>query len=319
MVWGMIACAMLLAVSIATVARMRGLSFRSRLFPMLFPVSLAVIAIIGLIWADERGLDNISYLIALTLAVCCPLTVFLFRAVAKAQMAGIQKERLELLEQQQRAQVEYRRALQAQADQIEAIRASILAELDSASADLEQHRTAHMKEGLANAMEVADSVICRFCEDRAVDAAVTLKARECERQGIAYDFALEIPEDCPIPSVEMSAVLSNLLDNAIAAAAEFVSGGAGAPTARISAKAALRKGYLTVNVRNPVDAVVAWDAGWKGMQPVKAGRKAEDAAAVLSHGWGMAIVAGLAERRGGRLSVGVQDGEFIAQAVMECN
>ena len=332
MVLGMVACAALLIVSVIAASRMRELPFRSRLLLMLFPVSLVAIAVIGLIWSDDLGLANISYLITFTILASCPIIVFLFRALAKAQMADIQKERLRLLEQQRQTQMEYRCALEAESAQIEAIRASILAELDAAAANLEQHRTAQVQEGLAGAMQAADSVIYRFCENRAVDAAVTLKARECERRGIAYDFALDVPEDCPIPSVEVSAVLSNLLDNAIAAAAKLLEGeglwkptsaaeadgapGAGAPC--ISAEAALRKGYLAISVRNPVDAAASKDAGRMGVRTVKASRKAEGAAAVLSHGWGMSIVAGLAERRGGRLSAGVQDGEFIARVVMEC-
>ncbi len=340
MALGIIACAVLLAVSVAAVSRRRELPFRSRLLLMLFPASLVVMAAIGLKWADDLGLESVSLLVALTALACCPIIVFLFRALAEAQMAGMRKDRLQLLEQQRRTQVDYRRALEADSAQIQAVRASILAELDAASENLERHRTAQMREGLANAIAAADSVAYRFCGDRAVDAAVALKARECERWGIAYDFALFVPEDCPIPSVETSAVLSNLLDNAIAATVELMGGegetGEPGPTAtdgkggiaasdviggevfRIAADAALRKGYLTISVRNPVGTAVAQAAGRSGMQVVKAERKAESAAAVLSHGWGMAIVAGLAERRGGRLSVGVRDGEFVAQVVMEC-
>ena len=66
--------------------------------------------------------------------------------------------------------------------------------------------------------EVAEIKIEKFCQNALVNAIASNKANECRKNGIAYDFNLNVPEKLNIEEIDICKAYVNIFDNAINAA-----------------------------------------------------------------------------------------------------
>lgn len=133
----------------------------------------------------------------------------------------------------------------------------------------------------------------------AIDFILTQKLNDAQAQGIHVTANAEFPKDCAIDPVDLCTILTNLLDNAIRAAA------------------ACPDGTLSLSIRRFRQTILIRVTNSAMAPPRTAGRRLlttkRDAA---HHGWGLASVKSAAEKYDGTLETSYEDGQFSASMLL---
>lgn len=130
----------------------------------------------------------------------------------------------------------------------------------------------------------------RFCENEAANVVLAVKAAELEQAGVRADFKAQLPLSLPLTDTDLCALLGNALDNAREAAARC-------PDPWVRLRCRQDKGLFMLQVENPVAGPVAPD-----LATTKADRTA--------HGFGIPGMREIAQRCGGTLQAGEEQGNF---------
>lgn len=292
-------------------------SILHRISFLLYPASQLVMVAVSAVWIVRLQLPEVYLRVVGLLALACiPVDFQLFREVRKTQEADILRERVRMLEEQERVQVAYREQIAADMEDIMKLRREVAEEMDEAVRRLREQEEGSAQERLSRAVDIMGSTAFRLCEHRSADAVATMKLKACEEAGVRPRFSLEIPHNVGVPAVELCAVIANLADNGLAAALRaWDAGGPGAsselgassassassePGASgepfLSLRSSVRQGHLVIEAKNSISEAdrVAWEESAKRSR--KRQRTWDEA-----HGWGLSIISGIAQRHGGSL------------------
>lgn len=298
------ACVLLLMCAFMAVLarRLRGVATSRLLINLLFPLSQ--LCIVAFLFFHAIAYDLSLWMFALVAIVgilCGPVDLLLFKALEESEKRELSRERVRLLEEQLQAQEEYLQRLAADIEEARRIREDVGRELAAVDELLEQCEAERASQGLMRAVSLMDPVRKRSCEHRVVDALVAMKAAACEESGIRLELDLALADDISLSSVELCAVFSNLLDNAINACVEVPEG------ARfVELKARVDAGYLVVRMENSC-------APEKPGERRRASRRRSDH--LSEHGWGLGILETLADRHDGKLETS-REGDVFRTAVI---
>ena len=307
-------------------------SILHRISFLLYPASQLVMVAVSAIWIVRLQLPEVYlWIVGLLALACIPVDFQLFREVRKTQEADILRERVCMLEEQERVQVAYRERIAADMEDIMKLRREVAEEMDEAVRRLREQEEGSAQERLSRAVDIMGSTAFRLCEHRSADAVATMKLKACEEAGVRPRFSLEIPHNVGVPAVELCAVIANLADNGLAAALRaWDAGGPGAsselgassassassePGASgepfLSLRSSVRQGHLVIEAKNSISEAdrVAWEESAKRSR--KRQRTWDEA-----HGWGLSIISGIAQRHGGSLECAIEDGVFRATVIM---
>ena len=312
--------------------RLMNHSILHRISFLLYPASQLVMVAVSAIWIVRLQLPEVYlWIVGLLALACIPVDFQLFREVRKTQEADILRERVRMLEEQERVQVAYRERIAADMEDIMKLRREVAEEMDEAVRRLREQEEGDAQERLSRAVDIMGSTAFRLCEHRSADAVATMKVKACEEAGVRPRFSLEIPYDVAVPAVELCAVIANLADNGLAAALRARDanelgelGGLGEPGASsasgasgsshepfLSLRSSVRQGHLVIEAKNSISEAdrLAWEESAKRSR--KRQRTWDEA-----HGWGLSIIAGIAQRHGGSLECAIEDGVFRATVIM---
>lgn len=307
-------------------------SIIQRLSFLLYPASQLVMVAVSAVWIVRLQLPEVYlWVVGLLALACIPVDFQLFREVRKTQEADILRERVRMLEEQERVQVAYREQIAADMEDIMKLRREVAEEMDEAVRRLREQEEGSAQERLSRAVDIMGSPAFRLCEHRSADAVATMKLKACEEAGVRPRFSLEIPHNVGVPAVELCAVIANLADNGLAAAlrardaggpgasselgASSASSASSEPGASgepfLSLRSSVRQGHLVIEAKNSIseDDRVAWEESAKRSR--KRQRTWDEA-----HGWGLSIISGIAQRHGGSLECAIEDGVFRATVIM---
>lgn len=313
-------------------------SILHRISFLLYPASQLVMVAVSAIWIVRLQLPGVYlWIVGLLALACIPVDFQLFREVRKTQEADILRERVRMLEEQERVQVAYRERIAADMEDIMKLRREVAEEMDEAVRRLREQEEGDAQERLSRAVDIMGSTAFRLCEHRSADAVATMKVKACEEAGVRPRFSLEIPYDVAVPAVELCAVIANLADNGLAAAlrardanelgelgglgepgASSASGASSEPGASgsshepfLSLRSSVRQGHLVIEAKNSISEAdrLAWE------ESAKRSRKRQRTWDEV-HGWGLSIISGIAQRRGGSLECAIEDGVFRATVIM---
>ena len=307
-------------------------SILHRISFLLYPASQLVMVAVSAVWIVRLQLPEVYLRVVGLLALACiPVDFQLFREVRKTQEADILRERVRMLEEQERVQVAYREQIAADMEDIMKLRREVAEEMDEAVRRLREQEEGSAQERLSRAVDIMGSTAFRLCEHRSADAVATMKLKACEEAGVRPRFSLEIPHNVGVPAVELCAVIANLADNGLAAALRaWDAGGPGAsselgassassassePGASgepfLSLRSSVRQGHLVIEAKNSISEADrgAWEESAKRSR--KRQRTWDEA-----HGWGLSIISGIAQRHGGSLECAIEDGVFRATVIM---
>lgn len=312
--------------------RLMNHSILHRISFLLYPASQLVMVAVSAIWIVRLQLPEVYlWIVGLLALACIPVDFQLFREVRKTQEADILRERVRMLEEQERVQVAYRERIAADMEDIMKLRREVAEEMDEAVRRLREQEEGDAQERLSRAVNIMGSTAFRLCEHRSADAVATMKVKACEEAGVRPRFSLEIPYDVAVPAVELCAVIANLADNGLAAALRARDanelgelGGLGEPGASsasgasgsshepfLSLRSSVRRGHLVIEAKNSISEAdrLAWEESAKRSR--KRQRTWDEA-----HGWGLSIISGIAQRHGGSLECAIEDGVFRATVIM---
>ena len=310
-------------------------SILHRISFLLYPASQLAMVAVSAVWIVRLQLPEVYlWVVGLLALACIPVDFQLFREVRKTQEADILRERVRMLEEQERVQVAYREQIAADMEDIMKLRREVAAEMDEAVRRLREQEEGDARERLSRAVDIMGSTAFRLCEHRSADAVATMKVKACEEAAVRPQFSLEIPYDVAVPAVELCAVIANLADNGLAAAlrardaggpgASSEPGASGASSASsassepgasgepfLSLRSSVRQGHLVIEAKNSISEAdrLAWE------ESAKRSRKRQptwDEA----HGWGLSIISGIAQRHGGSLECAIEDDVFRATVIM---
>lgn len=298
-------------------------SILHRISFLLYPASQLVMVAVSAVWIVRLQLPEVYlWVVGLLALACIPVDFQLFREVRKTQEADILRERVRMLEEQERVQVAYREQIAADMEDIMKLRREVAEEMDEAVRRLREQEEGSAQERLSRAVDIMGSTAFRLCEHRSADAVATMKLKACEEAGVRPRFSLEIPHNVGVPAVELCAVIANLADNGLAAALRARNAGGpgassepGASSASgepfLSLRSSVRQGHLVIEAKNSISEAdrVAWEESAKRSR--KRQRTWDEA-----HGWGLSIISGIAQRHGGSLECAIEDGVFRATVIM---
>ena len=132
-----------------------------------------------------------------------------------------------------------------------------------------------------------------YCENPAVNAAVSYYVNLAEQAEITTEIALDIPANLNVDTLELSMVVSNLLENAIQACSKLYTN----QSRHIQFKC-VNVGRLLMEMENPCAEDVALD---ESGYPV---------ASEVGHGMGSKSVIAFAKKYEGELIYKVENGTF---------
>ena len=185
----------------------------------------------------------------------------------------------------------YYQSLRARESQVRQLRHDLRNHLSVLGGLLEQQRwveaTAYL-DGLGRQEGLRGPV--RFCENEAANVVLAVKAAELEQAGVRADFRAELPPSLPLADTDLCALLGNALDNAREGAVRCRD-----PWVRLRCRQ--DKGLFMLQVENPVAGPVDPD-----LATTKADRNA--------HGFGIPGMREIAQRCGGTLQAGEEQGNF---------
>ena len=281
----------------------RPLSLRRRLLSLLCPASQVAIVALAHVAAREGAIRAASALAVAVLALACAvLDIMVVRALVEAEQADAARRQAKVAQEQRAAQSEHLRVLgreQREASKLRSRTAAMFADVAGALERGEKNRALELLEEGASA---AESLVRVPCANSVAAALLSAKAARCEELGIEWRFCSELPERIGIPSVELCVLLSNLLDNAMAAAQGCKAAG---QSAFVRASIRVSHGFLVADVENtylPENAAERTPSGEDGLP---------------EHGWGMRIVEALVRARDGELTINCADGVWTAQAIVQ--
>lgn len=301
-------------------------SILHRISFLLYPASQLVMVAVSAVWIVRLQLPEVYlWVVGLLALACIPVDFQLFREVRKTQEADILRERVRMLEEQERVQVAYREQIAADMEDIMKLRREVAEEMDEAVRRLREQEEGSAQERLSRAVDIMGSTAFRLCEHRSADAVATMKLKACEEAGVRPRFSLEIPHNVGVPGggvVRGDCESRGQWSGGCFAGAECGRPGAssepGASSASsasgepfLSLRSSVRQGHLVIEAKNSISEAdrVAWEESAKRSR--KRQRTWDEA-----HGWGLSIISGIAQRHGGSLECAIEDGVFRATVIM---
>lgn len=292
------------AVVVLLARRLRDVSLDRLLINLLFPFSQLCIVVFLFYCTIAYELPLWMFVVVVVVGLLCgPVDLVLFKALRESEERELSRERVRLLEEQLRAQEDYLQRLSADIDEARRIREDVARELEDVEALLDRQEAEAASRGLLKAVDMMDTGRTRTCGHQVVDALVSMKAAVCEERGIRLTLELALSDDLALPSVELCAVFSNLLDNAIHACADVP-----ADERFIELKAQVEAGYLAVHMENSC-APNASAARRSARRP--------RGARLPEHGWGLGILDTLATRHDGKLEITQEGPVFQTTAILK--
>lgn len=321
------AAALVVGLSFASlVRRYRALPTGSRLLMALI-VTWQVATLMIIVFAGPADAPGSVVLLELAAVVagagCAVSNAWLLAGISEAGELEASRARARALEEQ----VALQQAHLAQTERALAVarrdRERYAAEFARIADALASGDAAAAREGLARTEEALPRFGGRLCAHPVVDALLKAKMAQAKEWGVRLVVHAEVPADIGITDAELCAVISNLVDNALAAAVQADAPAGTAPTVTVRMRAA--QGYLALAVQNPCSPKQA--AAVSRLKPrrlplrlrsVRHGEGAVDDDVLLpEHGWGLSIVRDLAERREGSFTLERRDGALRADVVLK--
>ena len=284
----------------------------------LFAIQLAVF--IALLWLLGSYEASSLYSCALCLAMvfCCIADCVFLKESASRLSESLRQEQCRSAEIRLAAAERYQKALGAYVSQMNDLYEDLLLQIEDAGWRLAGGQEDAFRGIEASIREIDAAARVRRCENKTIDALLTLKALEAEGDFVGFSFSGGVPEGMGIDDLELCSVFSNLIDNALNAA-RCVEGEGRFVDIACSVKGA----YLILKVTNGTDGgsfTLPKKVAFRGKSAKRLGGSSVFSDRSLpEHGWGLRIVQDICARYEGELSLESEgDGKVTATAVLSC-
>lgn len=299
-----------IVMPVLTVIYLRALSvsaFRHRhgACTVLILVTVALAALFQL--GFDRPLEESSVFINTRLAACTILWVmellayYMLYAVTKEYNHSLELQATKLREDTDRIITDFSGA---NFEELRQLRHDLRNHMAYIGALLEQEKYDEAKKYFS-AMSVDVSTPLGYTDsgNDAVNAIVNFERMRAASLGVALAPKLSVPAKLPLPDNELCSLLSNLLDNAIEAAAA-----SGAEDKTVELSVLRRESHLLIDVRNPVSQEVSPE---RRLSLVSTKQDSQ------LHGYGTRIIRGIAKRYNGVCRFDMEGDRFIASVMLD--
>ena len=248
---------------------------------LIFPLSQTV-----LVGESVFGYHNWLWIVGAVMGLVAEV-VLLFSFIGIEKKAELEKEVSELRYTMEREQAYYQ-TVEARQEELSRIRHDFnnqLAVIGQLIRSGEEEDARRMIDHLSSDIRAAG--VKRHCAIPVVNAVLTEKEQEAAKSGVTLALEVSLPEDTAVEPLHLCSVFSNLLDNAIRAAAD-----SGAENAAVQLRTKVDGDYLFIKTENPCPQ--------------------EKKAPAQGHGYGTKILQSLAEQYGGDYRAEEKDGCYTA-------
>lgn len=311
-VWAfaLIAACLIVMTTVVSYARRMVRAPLGRLAMGLFSLS-QILVVLFVTWSSWRLSAGWHYALFISVCgvACAIVDPLVFQGLAMAEERAAKAALEHELEEQLQVQERHLGQALAVFDETRQLRESLVelfAELSDATAkrDVRCARNA-----LGKAVRLVPPSGAALCANPAIDALLGSKIEQGREQKTRLDVRADVSDCLGLPIVEVCAVLSNLVDNALSAVRALP-----VEERAVEVSAVEAGGGLAIVVRNRLN-------GAEGEQGIVAPRGTSSDVECLSsglpeHGWGLSIVELIAERHGGSFSASVSDGWFEARVLL---
>ena len=174
--------------------------------------------------------------------------ILLYRTMVRTEQRVQLEVENQLLEKQLDAQLAHYSDLNAQYEQIRAMRHDISHHLNTINALLQEGNLKAATEYSEQLLPM-QTYISRLgkCQNPVVDAFLYTRVQDAQTRGVPVRADVSLPVELPVSNTDLIVAFGNLLDNALEACE-------GVPGAQITLRAYMDKGYLVIQESNPVRA-----------------------------------------------------------------
>ena len=276
---------------------------RRQISYFLLPFSQLCCGAVALNWLWRLGFPPGYFVVAGAIILACvPVDFLVLREMKRAQHAQAARMGVQALEDQEKALQSYRESMERHREDVLHVRHAAAEELGRAQ-ELLANGSDDSWEHASEAMALLDSIGGRLCDHPSVNAAAAMKLRDGRAAGVKMDCSLHLPACLAVRASELCAVIVNLADNAVTGARRAKAAGAREP--HVSLRAFQRGEYLVVETRNSIAPTD--EPKFRMMLDGRRKRSARPSGPE-GHGWGLAIVEGIAKRYGGALTAHMENG-----------
>lgn len=274
-----------------------------RISYFLLPFSQLCCGAVALNWLWRLGFPWGYFVVAVVIILACvPVDFLVLREMKRVQHVQMTRMRVRALEDQEKALRSYHENMERHREDVLHVRHAAAEELDRAQ-ELLANGSDDSWEHANEAMALLDSIGGRLCEHSSANAAAAIKMGDGRSAGVKMSCSLHLPASLAIQASELCAVITNLADNALAAVSRAKAAGAKEP--QVSLRAFQRGEYLVIETCNSIAPIDE-----SKLQAMLDGRHRGSVhlSGPKDHGWGLAIVRGIAKRHKGALTVCAEDG-----------
>lgn len=251
------------------------------------------------IWSEVPGLFNM--LVCAGLWGINMLTYYLFYAIGKAT-----KENLALRTTQHRIELEQEKyeANRVNYDELRTLRHELKNYTFYAKALLDARKYGELSAFLEENMISQSPILNSYdCGNYIVDVIINHEMNVAREKGVTLVPDVLVPHELPFGVEDVCSLLSNLLDNAIEAAAD-----SGCREPRVSLTIRPKQAYLFIHQENSVSASVPTDQ----LLSLKTTKKNREL-----HGFGTKIIRRVVDKYSGSIKYAMKDGCFVTDVMLE--
>lgn len=237
--------------------------------------------------------DRLFYWLSLWLVIVCTV-LSSWEVVRTILQTWVKNRSLELKDQ---LVMENYRSLEERLGEEAAVRHESSHRLAALEAMLQEGDLEGLRENLAQWKTQNSQTVPRYTANFAVNSILQDTASKAKAAGIAFTAEAQIPEKLPLSHQDLCALLMNLLDNALEAAAQVEE-----PSQRfLRLRLSLQKGFLAVRCENSYTGKLAQD-GKGNLLTTKENPQ--------THGFGIAKMSAVAEKYKSILDIRYTDSVF---------
>ncbi len=307
-------------------------AFARKMVLAAFPVSQIATAGFLFGYAASAKLPGWFFLACLIMCLLCFIAdIVLFHFVNLAERQGDIEMTARLLEEQAYAQRKYYERLEAELVEARGARQELRLALENAKDLLAAGDARGAEEFFGSALLNSFFKETRYCQNSVVNALVSIKAASFAEEGIRFECSLCVPEDLPVPNVDLCALFSNMLDNALHACRRL-----DGESRYVRLRSSHMAGVFAVSMENSCsfssttgpsvssdDADAADDIAWDMVRLVnprlsrrRSPRARRAKTIVREHGWGLQILRDMAERYSGSFDASLEGDACFHTAIM---
>lgn len=264
---------------------------------------LLIISQMVFLWTIYLGLSNITalQLLILVLAAILPamlVNLFFTNAIETIAKIALQKKELEFAYEKDKREYSYYLMAIENEKKLSMLRHDMSNTVQTALALVnrgESAKGAELMRQFEITQQSAKPII--YCDNAIINTVLTIKSEEMQRRQIKYDFSVnDALDSVPLTEMELSSVLTNLLDNAIEACMKITNG-----ERAVDLFIGKKQGYFIIRSENTCE-----NSAGNGKNVLQTSKPDKS-----SHGFGIRIIKNTASKHNGEFAIDINGNRAI--------